>query len=531
MTGPAFPAKMLQKTIYLHLFHYLNLRRNLWVPAIIFSVLAGIAIGIAGMFLTFAHPAVGEIFNNFMIQVFLIIVSVLAACAALVIAYGFWRSAGEITQDMPLEYTPLQRLMSAFGLRLTYPAQLPASTWQPISIAPDTLICNQPGEPDEAFKERAKRAINAAGRLNWTVVIPKGSPVLHIVAGPTDSKTFPRTKPPYQGENWTEDQRICPANARFIDEKQEEYQEYIDRFTEHFREWSGIQKFTADPEPTTKIILKALSALAFVLFFLPGLSGQKAAQVSAALGAKAADIPPAGSRLVYMFDAHESRRRGNGKSGYIDLLKGLPNYLDDGGGKFIYLSVNDRIICRGNAVQEVAEQPRTRGEAMRPQRASAVMPDEPTGFSMPDSAGMVEMSERAKYEIWKAKQMLAAASRPWWEVVMFAFWSVFPFLIVTSALSWLVAGVAAKEGMYEMHKWARYIFACIALLAGGILLINCLLFAMYYGASAGWLTVIALGETWIAYRVVTALVPDFRPAAGNSPMRRGLDGGHPMLNG
>ena len=200
MTGAAFPAKMLQKTIYLHLFHYLNLRRNLWVPAIILAVLVGIAIGVAGMFLTFAHPAVGEILNNLMIQAFLIIVSVLAAGSALVITYGFWRSAGEITRDMPIEETPVQRLMGALGVRITYPAQLPASTWQPISIAPDTLICNQPGESEEDFKERAKRAIDAADRLHWAVVIPKGSPVLHIVAGPTDSKTFPRTKPPYQGK-------------------------------------------------------------------------------------------------------------------------------------------------------------------------------------------------------------------------------------------------------------------------------------------------------------------------------------------
>jgi hypothetical protein len=130
------------------------------------------------------------------------------------------------------------------------------------------------------------------------------------------------------------------------------------------------------------------------------------------------------------------------------------------------------------------------------------------------------MAEDTKHQIWRATDAAGKGIKPWWDVVMFTLWQVFPFLIILGALSWLFAGVCAREGMYTLHKHARRVLAIDALAVAGVLLVNFLLVAVGMGFGPFALSLIAAGETYAAYVLVTWLVPDFRPAPGNEPRGR-----------
>jgi fatty acid desaturase len=144
---------------------------------------------------------------------------------------------------------------------------------------------------------------------------------------------------------------------------------------------------------------------------------------------------------------------------------------------------------------------------------------------------MADMAEQVRYEIWKATEAAGQGVKPWWDVVMYALWRVFAFLLIALCLSWLFAGVCAKEGMYALHKQSRRAFAVILLSVAAIVLTNFLLMAVSAGFGPLGLTLVAATETFIAYKVVTWLVPDFRPALGNEPRRGGFDGQYPQLPG
>lgn len=516
-------AKMLQKAFFLQTYHFMNTRPGLWVPALICAVLAGISIGVACMYFIASHPYAGEIFRTWMIETFLFILSLLAACFALVIAHGFWRSAGEINRDMPVEATATQRLMGWLGMSLASHALL---SWTPPYAEKDVLICSLPGESEADFKARALAAAKASSPANWAVILTKGDPVGHLFAGPHDFKSFPRTEPPFQGPHWAEHERIAPANARFVGESDEQFQAYVDAFMMHFPEWAATKKYTAAPDKSGDIFLRSLQTLAFLLLFIPAMSGQKIEQVTEALGTRIREIPAAGSAITYSFETSDVMRKGDGKSGYVDLLKAVPNFRNAGGGKFLFLSCNDAVVCRGNSVQSVAA-PKTKAEAMRPNLAS--VPEEQQSFSMPDSAEMADMADRAKYEIWKAQKMIGAASRPWWEVFMYAFGVALPLFIIGIFVLRFAAGFFASEGMLVQHKVARAWLATLVVITIGVGLLEVLLLSMWAGFHPVALCVVAIAASGFATEMAKRLVPDFRPAAGNSPVRRNTYNDGPQL--
>jgi hypothetical protein len=145
----------------------------------------------------------------------------------------------------------------------------------------------------------------------------------------------------------------------------------------------------------------------------------------------------------------------------------------------------------------------------------------PVQYSLPDSSAMADMAERARFEVWRATEAVGQGVEPWWGVVMYTLWRVFPLLIVLGGVAWLFAGVCAREGMYTLHKQSRKAFAIIALSVAAVLLVNFLLMAVGMGFGPFGLSMIAAAETYAAYLIVTWLVPDFNPAPGNQPRGRG----------
>lgn len=463
--------------------------------------------------LSILSPYTAEIIQNTLISVGLFINIALAIMAGLLVVAVFaWNFGRGIHVQVE----------TGGGLRLLGSG----ADWQEPDLIQDILIATRPGETITDFAARKEAALPLAGPARWVLVLQEGLPVGFLYNGPTSAVSFPRNAPPFQTETWTDEQRIVPANARFTDETETDFRQYVKRFCAHFREWSALKKMTEKPERAGVVhdlLLQVKpSASVFLLLLSMSAFGQKSAQVSAI--PKAGEIPPKGAGITYTFEKAEVYRIGNGRANYAELLSVVPGYRDGGGGKLISIYAGTKSVYKAQQVEQVTE----------PSKASVMRPYSETrpgqGVEMPDSASMEEMADRAKYEIWKAGEVAKQVARPWWNTLMWTLWYVFAVIAIAAAVLGLGAKVFAKEGMYNWHKACRRGLAIILVSVGAILMVNGLLVFATYGVGPIGLSVVALVEVLLASWIVSFLVPNFTPDQGNSPIIRGNGQNWPGLN-
>lgn len=453
------------------------------------------------------NPAAGEIAASAIITAGLWALAALTALFGLFIAYNFLRSGREVWSEL------MQEIQEQ-----AVPLKIEAGrAWQDrLDISPDIILVPGPAETKEHFVARVEAARKTVTASRWAVVFEPGNPICVIYKPGEEGTVFSRATPPFEPVFAKE--IPMPADL-FSTETEQEFRAYVEAFCRFFPEWSPAAKVLENPRRAAATVLEVFSPVLIGLLLLvsPGLFAQKAQQVEAALGTRIREIPEAETRIEYEFERGSVFRTADGRRDYVTLLKSLPGYRDGGGGKFISLSAGGRIVCQGEQVQEVAQR-----DEMRPYR-EAITPrtDAPVSYSLPDSAGMADAAERAKYEVWRATETIGQGVEPWWGVVMYTLWRVFPFLILAGGVSWLFAGVCAREGMYTLHKHSRRAFAILALSVAAVLLINFLLIAVSMGLGPLGLSMVAAAETGAAYWLVTWLIPDFRPAAGNHPREGG----------
>lgn len=511
-----------------HLLEFLSRHRDAWPGWIILSILSGFALFLAGALLTAKHPAAAEIISNQAVSFFLLVVTIIASSLAAVIARDIWKSGSDLIADTPRYLGPIERAFLVCGVRIEYgPAALPASTWVPASVHPDRLVCSLPGELPEAFTIRVDEAVNAAKPGQWSLILQKGNPIGMVYGSPEQTLTFERDLPPFQTEDWPDEWKVCPRGTRFIDETDAEFSAYVDRFLPHFREWSARRKVTADPHRAgfvfQQIVRASASALLVILCSLSAF-GQKFEQVNRT--EIAGKVPPANTAVVFQFEHSDLQRVADGRRTYAELLKAVPNYRDSGGGKLLSVWAGKEVVYQANEVERSAH-PETKSAAMRPY-SQAVDPGQ-GGFQMPDSVTSAEMAERVKYEIWKAEELASKTAKPWWSVVMAAFWVLYPILLILSVVSWVCARVFASEGMIMPHKYARRFLVGVLLSVGAVVLVNAMLWAISTGAGPFPLTIFGMLLAGIAYYVVSRLTPNFSPAPGNEPERAMYNRNQPPL--
>lgn len=467
----------------------------------------GLGVALAGLILGIFSPYAGEIVQNFFIRLSFWINMALGVgallCFAAVLVWNFGKGVVITTPDVA--------------------GMLAASNWVEPLIGRDTLVVLRPGESEEAFYNRQLAAKANAETAFWAVVIPFQKPFGMVYRGGTDHAEFDRANPVFNAGLPPENK--LPEGIYFNEETRDNYEKYVEWFCYHFREWASKTKVIAETSAGARmeifdsLIKPSVNILLCVLLALP-VFGQNAAAVNHILGKNAGAIPAEGAQIEFMFERGKSFfRTGNGKSTFIQLLE-IPGFAYSKAAP-VAVIVNERILGRANGAGEVSAAPNTQAAAMRP--ISAIPADRVApgaGWQMPDSLSSAQMAEDTKYQIWRATDAAGKGIKPWWDVVMFTLWQVFPFLIILGALSWLFAGVCAREGMYTLHKHARRVLAIDALSVAGVLLVNFLLMAVGMGFGPFALSLIAAGETYAAYVLVTWLIPDFRPAPGNEPRGR-----------
>ena len=516
--------------------NFIQTRRDLWPHWIMIPVIIAAGLIVAGLYLTATHPAHAEILHNQLITIFLTIVTVTAGCMAFAILRGLAVSVPEFTPTVGPEEGPATRLLSIIGVRLSFDTStaLPETIWLSPAFGPDILVASYPGETDEQYAERLAVARKQTTPARWVVSLKQGQPGATIYTGPgEDDIVFTRDDAPFQTPNWTDEQRIVPANARFTTEDITEFQGYIDRFAPHFREWSARKKLSINPARASVTFAEMVGASVIIfLLFSVSAFGQKSAKVAETKIGN--EVPPSGVSVSYIFANSEIdiNRTGNGKSTYTELIKAVPGYRDSGGGELLAVMAGNKSVYKASQTGEVAERPVTKAAAMRPHNETAAEDLQGESFQMPDSTRMIEMAEVAQYEIWKASQTAGAMAKPWWEVVMSTFWIIYPILLIFAIVAWVSARVFASEGMIHEHKVARRSLVVVLLSVAAVVLINLMLWAISTGAGPLPLTVFGGFLAGIAYYIVSRLTPNFSPARGNEPERGRFGGGnYPQLNG
>lgn len=403
---------------------------------------------------------------------------------------------------------------------------------------PDILVFSLPGETLEEYDNRKNAARTDARPNRWAVIIQYQKRTACIVTGHDKNIFFSRDTPPFQSNEWPDEIKVAIPGDRFGDETPEQYTDYINRFMVHYPEWADTAKIEFAENGRTETYFGTLSAKAaavvlFIFCVVPAFGQTKSDQVISAFHGRI-PVPEKGADISFVFeDGKTLSRIGNGRANYVDLLQSVPGFRNTGG-KLVAIYNGTSAVARAGDVERVNEgpnlaemargnyiQPSTTGDPIRPRGVSAIDPEQVQRGNyykmFQDSQTMVDYAERAKYEIWQMTQTAGKAAKPWWAVVMFTLWQILPFVVIFGAISWLAAIVAAKEGMYELHKQARHAFAILALCFGGILLVNFLLMAISADLGPAMLLLVAIVETYIAYKAIEWIIPDFRPSRGNQP--------------
>lgn len=129
-------------------------------------------------------------------------------------------------------------------------------TWQPLSIAPDTLICLLPGESLATFKKRVQdiQEAHAITHAIWAVVIlPFDCEVMVLTPG--EPYVFTRGNEPFfdAPQDWagTVDHR-----AETVDK----YREYVEFFCWHYVRWVTAEKIAMHQKSASQILTEKIAA-------------------------------------------------------------------------------------------------------------------------------------------------------------------------------------------------------------------------------------------------------------------------------
>jgi len=494
--------------------------------------------------LAVVHPSTGEILQNALLSVGLALNALLAGLAALMLFAVF---AWNFRKGVRVEF-------SAPAWR-----ELPAPAIVEPSAPGDIFVFTRSGESADDFNARLSDAIGQASLSRWVVIIQKGNPIGMIYSadeGGQAAKEFDRHFPPFESPGLPELNRCAPEWAVFTQETEAAYREYVRRFSAGWAEWAPLQKLSDETtirrktEVFTDIsanIARAVSVVLLLLFSVGIFAQSKTRQVDEALGTRIREIPNAGESVTFVFQEGRKEksyhRSGDGRKTYTELLQttgGLFPYNDEGG-QLLYVEKSGEVVARASAVQDVL--PRTNvgpgngyvtesytGDPVRPRPVAdgSVIQPEPEQYrqlAMPDSSKSAAMAERMKYEIWRAGEYGGRLAKPWWEVVMEAFWVLYPILIILATIAWICARVFSSEGMLYEHKAARRTLVYILLIIAGVMAINTLVWAISIRMHPLGVTGLALAISGIAWYIVSRLSPNFDPAPGNEPERGQANGG------
>jgi len=432
------------------------------------------------------------------------------------------------------------------------PKAIPAETrrkWQPLSIAPDTLFFQQNGETMAEFAARVSAFTPTMAE--WGILVKRGELQVTVLT-PGAGIHFEREDEPFLPMLNESEPR--PRGVDHLNESQEDFEKYCYWLSLHLKPWTTIKKYEHAPNEAHKTAVEILKAeaktvtfvLSLLLFCLPVFGQSKARQVDEVLGTRIREIPEAGEKVTFIFREGSKdkyyERTGDGKSEYTDLLQktsGLVKYNDQGG-ELVAIMKNGEAVAKAAHVERVNEVPkqqspvapngavylppnntadpiRPRGTLQGPDVANTPVTDEPPRFTMPSAEESAIMAEHAKYQIWQYGNMAGTVARPWWDVIMTAFWVVYPILIILSIIAWVCARVFSSEGMIREHRVARRSLVMVLLGVAGVLLINAMLFTISLQPGPFVLTVVGAALAGIAYLIVSRLTPNFDPASGNEP--------------
>lgn len=519
-------AKNLQYSFFLELTIFLNRNRERWPHWVIYTAIASAAIVVSGLWLAIFSPYAGEVFQNWMINTFLSGLTIAALFFGFVIARGFYRSCQEVAKDMPVGIGPIERVVLLLGVKIERGPRLLA--WTEPALGSDLLICTRPGEAPEDYERRLDEAILKAGPGRVVVALAKGRPSGLIYGGQAAVETFKRTSPPFQGDDWTEEQRIVPANARFLNETDAEFQEYVNRFAMHFPEWSEMNKVSGNKAAFAFRQIVKLSALFLLLFFAVPSFAQKAAQVAKTPIAN--QVPPDGNKIVFMFASSDLMRNSDGKRTYAQLLKAAPNYRDGGGGSLLAITLSGSPVYKADQTQEIAETS-DKNQQMRKASTPETM-DAPltTGFSLPDSTEAAEAVERVGNTISFYKTEFWKGVKPYWALGMVFFWALFPILLAIGGILWFWCDLSAGEEMPRIHWYASKGLVVLVGFAGSVLILNLILTVIYNEPTIFWLTFWVVLIVFVAAKVARWIVPNIKAKAnGRTAFYRPSNNNPPLL--
>lgn len=481
-------------TAYMALWVTRNLNRLMWAAT--GTVCLSLVITLTALQLTAFSPYAGEIVQGLMIEAGTAISWGLVALAVLVV---------------------VALAMHNFGKGITVSFEVPTATaskllgmgrFQEPDISPDTLICHRPGETAEQFEARMNAAIEAATPAKWVVVIPFRQPGAMIYQGPHLGANFTRDEPPFQTPEWPAEKRIVAPGTYFAYESENDYAKYLQSFAYYFVEFSRRAKLEVTTGYEKSRVFRALAVGCFALFFafLSPCFAQNAQRLQNALGEKAARVPGAGIELSYVFSNKTYNRKADGVKNYVEVLTSVPNYRDNGGGDFVAL------IAEGKTIAYAL--PATTAPAdMRPYSQAV----EPREMAMPDSVSMAEQAERVKKKIGFYEGEAWKAIRPWWGVVMYAFWALSAFLVIAMAALRFWIYITSSEGEWDLYRKARRGLVIVVGAFSTVLLLDAMITLAYLHVGVFWMAIAAIALAWLSGKIAGWVIPNFNPDQGNMP--------------
>jgi hypothetical protein len=443
--------------------------------------------GLTAFVVAMYAPCTGEILNGMLIQIGTIINITLAILAAVVVVALALYNFGK-------------------GVSVRFVAIVPEDTgrmlgpgkWSAPDISPDRLICLLPGESVADFAARADRAIGEADPARWTVVLPFRQPVGLIYSGGGDHKDFTRDAPPF-----INDGQVVPAEYKFTQEGEREYQQYLQWFAEHFREWAAGVKITQDTNPGAifRKVLKASVAVFALLFAVPAFAQSSSEQVANVLAAagRTNEVPVVGSEVEYEFQRKTYMRRGDGRRTYVALLTSIQNYRDNAAGSFV------RLVVDGEQIAKQTRQVR--------QASTSAIPVEETDMPI-DSAGLADRLEDARNQFDFYKSQFWQSVRPTWETVMYIFWGLLPILGILGVVLWFWAKLSASEEMPDIHWRSSRALVLLVGLTWTVLIINFTMTLISWEPGPVGLAIGVGVIAWAAFRSASILVPNIQAKPG-----------------
>lgn len=478
------------------------------------------ALILSGLGLASLSPYAGEIWTNLLIRLGIVMnITLMILTCITVVSLAVWNFG----KGIRVEGVQSGKLLSA-------------GNWQEPDISPDVLVVMRANETTEQFAERVEASRMEAEPTKWVFVIPFRYPVAMIYQTPTRAIEFVRDVPPFQGEDWTEEQKVCPVGTYFGGETIQDYRRYVDISAFYFREWAARVKQTKiDGPQKLEVFLNgirhSLNVLLLSLFALP-LFAQNAAAVSDALGTRIREVPEQGAKVAYIFETKELYRTGNGRSDYIELLKNVPGYNDRRGGAFIAVTKNGNLVARASQTQAVADT-RTASkddleQMIRPNRENA---GEGRTWTIPDSLTMAENINRAKDGFSFYRSQFWESLRPIWGLVMFIFWGLIPLLGLSAVVLWFWAMLAASEEMPSIHWHSSRGLTLIVGSVWTILIVNSALSLIYWEWS-GFPLLIGFGLIAVfAWKTASWIIPNIHAKPGGRTAFTGMSNNNPRLPG